>query len=102
MNIKYKVGDKIKFRSEKQRYTIQACNERFLVCTKPFNLQKTVLYTIVDLQENIRGTENTVFCMGAESKKQCESMLFRLVKSETGISKRNRIKLDITEGNTQC
>lgn len=53
-----KVGGKIWFAEEKLPYTIQACDERFLICTKPFNLQHTVQYTIVDLKEDIRGADN--------------------------------------------
>jgi S-adenosylmethionine:tRNA-ribosyltransferase-isomerase (queuine synthetase) len=56
-----KVGDKIKFESEKHKYTVKAKNDRYLICTKPFNLQKTVLYTIVDLERLVRGTNNMVF-----------------------------------------
>lgn len=73
-----KVGDKIKFAEEKQRYTVQACDFLFLVCTKPFNPAHTVLYTIVDLEENVRGTENLIFGAGAETREQCEEMLDRL------------------------
>ena len=54
----YKVGDKILFVEEKRPYTIQACDDRYLVCTKPFNLKHTVQYTIVDLKEGIRGADN--------------------------------------------
>lgn len=28
-------------------------NERFLVCTKPFNLSHTVLYTVVDMEREM-------------------------------------------------
>lgn len=96
------VSDKIRFEEEKQRYTVQACNARFAICTKPFNLKKTVMYTIVDLDENIRGTENLVFGLGAETKKQCKEMLERLTNEKsktcnfkTEVSHRNRIPLDI-------
>ncbi len=53
-----KVGDKIKFKSEKQRYTITACDERFVIATKPFNARKTYIYTIIDLKENERSSDN--------------------------------------------
>ena len=66
---KFKVGDKIHFEGERNAYTIRACDSRYLICTKPFNPRKTVLYTIVDLQEKVRGTENLVFCMGFETDK---------------------------------
>ena len=93
----YKVGDKIKFKSEKQQYTVQACNEKFAVCTKPFNLMKTVLYSVIDFDRNIRGTENLIFGMGAETREQCEQMLVRLTTNETQVSSRNCMELDIDE-----
>jgi len=86
---------KIKFKGEKQRYTVQATGKRYLVCTKPFNARKTVLYTIIDLKEEVRGTENLVFGMGAETKKLCDEMLERLESGESEISHRNRRSLDI-------
>ncbi len=89
------VGTKIKFRSERQRYTVQAANRRWAVCTKPFNAQKTVLYTVIDFQKQIRGTENLVFGMGAETRELCEEMLKRLASGETAVSSRNFVKLDI-------
>ena len=90
-----RVGTKIKFLEEVQRYTVQAITDRYAVCTKPFNCRKTVLYTIIDVQEKIRGPENLIFCMGFETKKQCQEALERLIKSESEISYRNRIPLVI-------
>lgn len=90
-----KPGTKIKFECEKQRYTVRACNKRFWVCNKPFNLKKTVLYTVVDLVRNVRGTENLVFGFGAETKQQCKEMLARLASGETEVSYRNYRTLDI-------
>ena len=89
------VGAKIKFKAEKQRYTVQASNERFAVCTKPFNAQRTVLYTIIDFEQQIRGTENLIFGMGFETRGLCEEALERLSKGETEVSRRNQIPLDI-------
>jgi hypothetical protein len=95
-----KVGDKVKFYGEKQAYTVQACNERFAVCTKPFNPKRTVLYTIIDFQKMFRGTENLVFGFGFETRKACEEALERLSgKSatcfQTEVSHRNRVPLGI-------
>lgn len=56
MNIK--VGDKIKFKSEKIRYTVTACDDRFVIATKPYNPQKTYLYTIIDLVKKQRSSDN--------------------------------------------
>jgi len=93
--MKFKGGDKVKFKREKQRYTVQACDSRYLICTKPFNAKRTVIYTIVDLQEKIRGKENLVFCMGFETKELCEYALARLQKGISEISGINRIALDL-------
>lgn len=90
-----KIGDKIKFKNEVQRYTIRAMGFRFWICTKPFNPRKTVLYTIVDPANKIRGTENLIFGMGAETDQDCNEMLERLEKGESKISHRNRVKLEI-------
>lgn len=95
----FAVGDKIKFKGEKHSYTIQACNERYLICTKPFNAKNTVLYTVVDLKQKIRGTENLVFCCGFETKELCEEALVRLQSGESEISHRNRVTLDIEQDN---
>lgn len=94
-SMKLKVGSKIKFREEKQAYTVQASNGVYAVCTKPFNPKKTVLYTIISFLEGVRGTENLVFGMGAETKEQCEEMLNRLTQGESEVSHRHRIKLDV-------
>lgn len=88
---------KIKFANEKQRYTVKCRNDRFTVCTKPFNLAHTVLYTIIDFKENIRGTENLIFCAGYETDEECVEALERLATGETEISHRNRVPLDIEE-----
>lgn len=90
-----KLGDKIKFSEEKQKYTVRAISGRYAVCTKPFNVRKTVLYTVVDFEQKIRGTENLVFGLGAETDEQCKEMLNRLDSGETEVSYRNRIKLKI-------
>lgn len=90
-----KKGDKIKFEEEKQLYTVRSVNNRFAICTKPFNLKKTVIYTIIDFKKQVRGTENLIFSQGAETDQQCRRMLKRLTKGETEISHRNNIPLNI-------
>lgn len=91
------VGLRIKFQEEKQAYTVMASNWRYAVCTKPFNAQKTVIYTVVDFEEWIRGTENLIFGAGAETKKACQEMLARLSTDDdpTEVSRRNQIDLRI-------
>lgn len=93
------VGARVRFVEEKQAYTIQARGKRFLVCSKPLNAQKTVLYMIIDLKEMVRGPENLIFGMGAETREQCEQMLARLegrsTDNPTEVSWRHRIPLRI-------
>lgn len=93
--LQFKVGQKIKFAKEKRPYTVRACDERFAICTKPFNTQKTVMYTIIDLQRGVRGTEGLVFCMGFENDEACNEALQRLQSGESEVSYRNFIELDI-------
>nr|WP_156736353.1 hypothetical protein [Mycobacterium sp. E3298] len=56
-----KVGDKVFFRTDKRPYTVKACNESFAICTKPFNIQKTCLYTIIDWRKGKRNRNNMIF-----------------------------------------
>lgn len=95
VEIPTKVGDKLKFAEEKRPFKIRALNSRFVICTQPFNLKKTVFYTVIDLKKNIRGTENLIFGMGAETHNECIEMLQRLTAGETDISHRNNIKCNI-------
>ena len=52
---------KIKFDNEKQRYTVQSRNERFVIMTKQFNAQKAYIYTIADMDRLERGPCNLIF-----------------------------------------
>ena len=91
-----KVGDKVKFKSEKQKYTVKATSNRFLICTKPYNPKKTVIYIIIDLKRLVRGANDRVFnpydYMIQEDIDEC---LDDLVSGEIGVSHRNCVKLDI-------
>lgn len=91
----FKEGQKVKFKEEAKPYDVMACDGGFVICTKPFNLKSTVLYSIIDIRKNIRGTENLVFCMGFESREQCHNALRRLQLGESEISERNNIPLEI-------
>lgn len=88
-------GQKVKFKPEKQRYTVRCASKRFAVCTKPFNARKTVLYCIIDQWTGLRGPEDSVFGMGAETDEQCFEMLIRLLDGESQVSRRHELKLDI-------
>lgn len=96
---KAKVGDRVKFDEEAQRYTIQARDDRYLVCTKPFNARRTVLYSIVDLQEMKRGPDNMLFGGGYETRQDCEERLadLNLAKFPMELSYRRSIPLNVLE-----
>lgn len=86
------VGSRVWFFGEKRPYKVRARNQRYLVCTKPLNIHKTTLYTVVDLVEEIRGTEDSIFGMGAESDQDCQEMIQRL-EGESQVSRRNYTQL---------
>lgn len=89
-----KVGGRIKFLEEKTPYKIRALSNYFAVCTRPYNPQRTVIYTVLDFRKSIRGTENVVFCMGAETDEDCQEMLQRFESGESEVSHRNNIPLN--------
>lgn len=88
-------GMKIKFRSEKQKYTVRCASKRYAICSKPFNARKTVLYTIVDQWQKLRSPEDLIFGMGAETDEQCYEMLIRILDNKSDLSRRHELGLDI-------
>jgi hypothetical protein len=96
------VRSRIWFSEEKRPYRVRARSDRYIVCTKPHNPIKTVIYTVIDLVNEIRGTENLVFGVGAETDKDCKEMLKRLDGQDkelgwaTEVSRRNRIPLNVS------
>lgn len=97
---KIPVGAKIWFAHEKQAYTVRASNVAFCVLTKPFNARRTVLYTIIDWEQGIRGPEDLIFGMGAETDRQCQEMLERLTNGKSEVSGRREVKLEIVKYQT--
>lgn len=57
------VGHKIYFSGERNGYTVKALNDRFAICTKPYNPKRTVLYSIIDINRQVRGPNDLVFNM---------------------------------------
>lgn len=56
-----KKGSKVFFLDEKQGMTIKAINNRYAIVTKPFNAKRTVIYSMLDFQEEIKAPNNMVF-----------------------------------------
>lgn len=93
------VGDRVWFRAFKKPYKVRATNGRFAICTQPFNLRpKTVFYTIIDFERNVRGLENWVFSLyDYYLDDDCESALQDLINGEMEVSWRDHkhVALDI-------
>ena len=85
---KLKVGDPVYIWGESRPYRVRCRDDRFIICTKPFNLRKTVMYFIIDLEKGIRGPDNSVFCFGYETQDQCEERLKELQTGQIEVSRR--------------
>lgn len=93
--MKVKVGDKVYIPTDKRPYKVKARDDRYIICTKPFNLQHTVFYFIIDLVERWRAPDNMVFCFGYETDEECRERLEDLQSGRIELSRRRGIPLDI-------
>ena len=89
------IGDKVYVPNEKRPYTVRARDDRYIICTKPYNPQHTVLYFIIDLVKKWRAPDDRVFCSGYETDEECKERLAELQREEIGLSRRRGIPLDI-------
>ena len=94
--IELKIGDRVYIPYERGAYRVKVSDDRYAICTKPYNPKRTVKYFIVDKREGIRGTDNMVFCSGYETTEQCEERLKELQEGSIEISQRNRVPWDGT------
>lgn len=92
---KLKVGDKVYVPNEKRPYKVKCRDNRYIICTKPMNLYRTVLYFIIDLHRALRGPDNMVFCSGYETDEQCQERLKELQEGKIEVSMRRSVKLDV-------
>lgn len=97
LDSKIPVGTKIWLGKQTKPFTVKASNRFFSICTKPYNPQKTVLYTIIDWHHQVNSTENLVFGFGAETTEECEEMLQRLTDGKSNLSHRKIVKLNIVK-----
>lgn len=93
--MKVKVGDKVYIPDQKRPYKVRVRDERYIICTKPYNPQHTVLYFIIDLEDKWRGPDNMIFCSGYETDEDCQERLQELQNGEIEVSRRRGIPLDI-------
>lgn len=85
---KVKEGSKIWVDGQKRPYLVRTRDDRYIIATKPFNPQRTVLYFIIDLLEERRGPDDTVFCRGYESDGDTAKRLTELQRGEICVSYR--------------
>ena len=95
--MKLNVGDKVQVPNEKRPYRVRCRDDRFIICTKPLNICHTVLYFIIDLEEQRRGPDDRIFCSGYETDEQCEERLKELQSGQIYVSKRHCVPLDIPD-----
>ena len=93
--MRVEVGDKVYIPNQKRPYKVRARDDRYIICTKPFNLQHTVIYFIVDLIDRWRAPDNMIFCFGYETDEQCRERLRELQEGKIELSMRRGMPLDI-------
>lgn len=91
------VGERVKFAEERRPYVVRAVSGdgRFVICTKPFNLQHTVLYSIIDFELCVRGPDDHIFCFGYESEEDVAKNMGWLEAGEMRVSRRRQLPLRI-------
>lgn len=97
----FQVGDKVYIENQKRPFIVRACDDRYIICTRPYSPKHTVEYFIIDLIEGVRGTDNMVFCNGYETDEQCEDRLKELQNGEIEVSKRNFKMLELNSFKTE-
>ena len=93
--MRVEIGDKVYIPDQKRPFRVRARDDRYIICTKPFNLQHTVIYFIVDLIDKWRAPDNMIFCSGYETDEDCNERLKELQSGKIGLSWRRGIPLDI-------
>jgi hypothetical protein len=116
------IGKKIYFQEDKLPYKIMALSDRYIICVRKLNriqdkklLEYMVdmggypnfknaykdnkdcpVYTIVDLQENVRASDDLIFPMlNYFEKSECDKAIDLLNTKQISLSKRNKIMLMI-------
>lgn len=89
-----KPGDPVFVPNEVRPYRVKCRDDRFIICTKPFNPMRTVMYFIIDLERGLRGPDNMVFCSGYETQEQCEERLKELQSGWIEVSTRRSVGID--------
>lgn len=95
-DIKLTPGTLVYFSTDVKPFKVRACDDRFAICTKPFNLKKTYFYTIIDLDADRRGPDDRIFhCYDLTKDRECTLMLRHLQRGKIELSQRRGRGLDI-------
>lgn len=94
------VGDRVEFWGESYRvkWRVRAVSStgRFAICTKPYNLRRTVLYTIVDFVRQVRGPDDLIFGHGYETQEDIDEALAGLEAGDLEVSYRTSRHVSLT------
>lgn len=89
-------GASVFFHGEKQPFKIKARTSRYAICTKPFNLQRTVTYCIIDFEDNKRAPNDLVLSnYDYKSKEDIDRCMIDLIEGKVFLSRRNGMDLDV-------
>lgn len=92
-------GQRVWFSDGKKSFKVREANEKFAICTQPYNFKpETVIYTIIDFENNIRGMDNMVFGVhDYYSDEDCAEAMKELLSGDLEVSRRHHkyVKLDI-------
>lgn len=90
-------GDHVRFRDESQaRFKVRARSKRYVILTKPFNAQHTVIYTVIDLEQGRRGPTDS-WGTGFERPEEIAEALAKLDAGEAALSERYSISLVVAD-----
>lgn len=90
----FTVGEKWTFEGDELVYDVKAANESFAILTAPAPEHDTVWYTIVDLQQKVRGTNNMVFNpYDYAVQKDIDRCMQDLDEGTVEVTHRNRVPL---------
>ncbi|GEK44424.1 hypothetical protein [Acinetobacter johnsonii] len=89
------VGQQVKFSDDHLWFTVQARDERFIICNA--EAKNNTFHTIIDLDQGVRGADNLVFHQGYDNQSECEARLKDFISGEIEVSSRNRVLLSIAK-----
>lgn len=97
------VGDRVQFHDERRRrvaWTVRAVSSdgRWAICTVPFNVRRTVLYTVLDFDDGVRGPDN-YFGLGYETPEEIASAMARFEAGDAEVTVRHDVYLRIATVN---